>query len=492
MRNLILIVIIVFFSNSAFVLAQKTATVSDVKSDSAAETQAVRKWLASNAIPLKSVQAETGFSDLKPLKSVFKDVRIVALGESSHGQREFFQFKHRMLEFLVTQMGFTAFSLEASYPACMNINEYVVYGRGDPHKALASQGFAVFDTQEFFDLIVWMRKYNSKLPEAKRIKFLGYDMQGQYQYAMDAILAYLKKESPDQLTEAEAAFTSLKAEGGKGMAISTQPADEQAKSVARLEKLHSFLAENRNKFVQKTSAWNFDVVLLHARILVQGANYAVASSVGVRKFNADKDKKNKSVYSFVGDAIALRDVYMAENVATELKMLGPNARMVISGHNGHIGLAPWGDGLPGFEIFKILAMGSHLRNKFGDEYYALGFDFYSGSFQANEPNEKGKFEMREFQMPPASEGTAAWYLKTAIQGKGFQDYVINLRDAPKTGLVAEWLSRPLGMTVLGGGFSKDRTREEAQAHIPLKDYYDGLLFVEETTRARPDVADDGK
>jgi erythromycin esterase len=487
MRNLILIIIIVLFSNSAFVLAQQTSAVSDNKSDSPAETQAVRKWLASRAIPLKSVQAETGISDLKPLKSVFKDVRIVALGESSHGQREFFQFKHRMLEFLVTQMGFTAFSLEASYPACMNINEYVVYGRGDPGKALTSNGFSQFDTQEVLEMVEWMRQYNSKLPEAKRIKFLGYDMQGQYQWAMDAIPAYLKKVAPDYITEAEVAFAALKAERGKPMNIAVQSAAEQAKSIARLEKLHSFLAANRHEFVRQTSEWDFDVVLLHARVLVQGANYAVASSVGVRKFNADKDKKNKTVYSFVGDAIALRDVYMAENVATELKMLGPKSRMVISGHNGHIGLAPWGDGLPGFEIFKIQAMGNHMRKKFGDEYYALGFDFYSGSFQANERNEKGKFEMREFLMPPASEGTAAWYLKTATQGKGFQDYVINLRDAPKTGLVAEWLSRPLGMTVLGGGFSKDRTREEAQAHISLKDYFDGLLFVEETTRARPNA-----
>jgi len=407
MRIIILTAIVAFFSNSIFVPAQQLST--NRAQPNTAQTEAVRDWLASRAVPLKSVQAGTGFDDLKPLKSVLKNVRIVGLGEASHGQREFFQFKHRMLEFLVTQMGFTAFSLEASYPACMNINEYVVYGKGDPRKALTSQGFEQFDTQEIFEMVEWMRQYNSKLPEAKRIKFFGYDMQGQYHYAMDAISAYLKKISPDKVTEAETAFAVLKAGRGKATPLSAQSAEEQAKSVARLDNLHSFLMTNRDKFVRQTSEWDFNVVRLHARVLVQGANYAAASSQGIRKFQADKDKKDKSVYQFLGDAIALRDLYMAENVGTQLKMLGPKARMVAGGHNGHVQIGLWGDGIPDFKGLKLQSMGGFLRKKFGDAYYALGFDFDRGSFQALGPGEKGRLVLQEFQMPPASEGSAAWF-----------------------------------------------------------------------------------
>jgi len=482
---LILITVIVFFFNPTFALAQQPATANRAQFNPA-QTQVVQEWLAHHAIPLKSVQAGTGFDDLKPLKSVFKNVRIVGLGEASHGQREFFQFKHRLLEFLVTRMGFTAFSLEASYPACININEYVVYGKGDPGKALTSQGFSQFDTQEVLEMVEWMRQYNSKLPEAKRIKFLGYDMQGQYQYAMDAIPAYLKKVSPDNLTEVEAAFAALKVERGKPMNIAVQSAEDQAKSIARLEKLHSYLVTRRDEFVRQTSEWDFNVVLLHARVLVQGAKYSVASFEGVKKFQADKDKKDKSVYSFLGDAIALRDLYMAENVETQLKMLGPQARMVVGGHNGHIQLGPWGDGIPDFQgRLKLPAMGGFLRKKFGDAYYALGFDFYSGSFQALERGEKGIYRLQEFQLSPASEGSVEWYLKTAADGKGFQNYMVNLRAAPKKGAVAAWLSSPLSLTTLPGAYSKDHKREDSQATVSLREYFDGLLFVEQTTRARP-------
>ena len=66
-----------------------------------AKQQAVITRLKENLIAVKTVEAGNGFQDLQPLKQVFKNVRYVGLGEETHGTREFFQFKHRMLEFLV-------------------------------------------------------------------------------------------------------------------------------------------------------------------------------------------------------------------------------------------------------------------------------------------------------------------------------------------------------------------------------------------------------
>jgi erythromycin esterase len=37
---------------------------------------------------------------MQALKRVIGDVRIFALGEATHGTREFFQIRHEMLEFL--------------------------------------------------------------------------------------------------------------------------------------------------------------------------------------------------------------------------------------------------------------------------------------------------------------------------------------------------------------------------------------------------------
>ncbi|QHT70891.1 erythromycin esterase family protein [Rhodocytophaga rosea] len=84
-------------------------------------------WLKSNSFPVKHLTAGKGFADLQPLKTILQEVQVVGLGESTHGTREMFQLKHRLLEFLALEMGFTAIALEASYAACQPINEYVLY-----------------------------------------------------------------------------------------------------------------------------------------------------------------------------------------------------------------------------------------------------------------------------------------------------------------------------------------------------------------------------
>jgi erythromycin esterase len=56
-----------------------------------ARTEEVKKWLAKAAIRLKGVEAGRGFEDIQPLKQVVGEARLVALGEATHGPREFFQ-----------------------------------------------------------------------------------------------------------------------------------------------------------------------------------------------------------------------------------------------------------------------------------------------------------------------------------------------------------------------------------------------------------------
>ena len=59
---------------------------------------------------------------------------MIALGESTHGTREFFQMKHRLLEYLVAEHGVTAFVIEAAMPEAFELNRYVLTGEGDPRR----------------------------------------------------------------------------------------------------------------------------------------------------------------------------------------------------------------------------------------------------------------------------------------------------------------------------------------------------------------------
>ena len=103
------------------------------------------------------------------------NARIVSLGEATHGSREFFQLKHRMLEFLATEMGFTIFSIEANMPEAYRLNDYVLNGNGDPAKLIKGMYFWTWDTQEVLDMVLWMREFNKS--GKGRVQFTGFDMQ---------------------------------------------------------------------------------------------------------------------------------------------------------------------------------------------------------------------------------------------------------------------------------------------------------------------------
>lgn len=136
---------------------------------------AARNWLKDNAIRLSTVEAGHGFADMQPLKKVIGDARIVSLGEATHGSREFFQLKHRMLEFLTTEKGFTIFSIEANMPEAYRLNDYVLNGNGDPVTLIKGMYFWTWKTEEVLDMVLWMRKFNKS--GKGRIQFTGFDMK---------------------------------------------------------------------------------------------------------------------------------------------------------------------------------------------------------------------------------------------------------------------------------------------------------------------------
>src|SRR5215510_11430323 len=73
--------------------------------------QDVVDWLKGNAIPLATAEPGSNFHDLEFLRAAIGDARIVSMGEATHGTREFFQLKHRVIEYCVTELGFNIIAL---------------------------------------------------------------------------------------------------------------------------------------------------------------------------------------------------------------------------------------------------------------------------------------------------------------------------------------------------------------------------------------------
>jgi erythromycin esterase len=419
------------------------------------DADAVKQWLTDQAIRVKTVEAEHGLTDLMPLKTVLKDVRIVGLGEGTHGSRQFFQFKHRMLEFLAKEMGFTVFAIEASYPACWNINDYVLYGKGDRASALASQGFWTWDTNEVSDMIDWMRTYNQKVPDAKKLKFLGFDLQ-HLDRAIVVIESYIKKVAPEYSPTAEEALKAVRLPQNDYVGRSMEQKDA---STAKLMALLGFLALHEDRFVRLSSAAEYREVVQEARTLAQyDESYGHGMGPGARTNGAG----------------ALRDLYMAENIEFLMNTQPSGTRMVVWAHNGHIGFDRYGGGTQ--------SMGGYLKKIYGDSYYALGFTMFEGGLQSRDMQTPGAAgSLKEFTLPPSPEGSVGWYFNLT----GLDSFVIDLRSAPNVGPIADWLKTPHPMISIGSGFSTQWTVRQYMAPTKLRDDYDGVFFILKTTRSRP-------
>ncbi len=132
------------------------------------------QWIRNNAIRISGANPGQGWADLTALKELIGNARIVALGEATHGTSEFFHMKHRILEFLANEMGFTIFSIEANMPEAYRVNDYVLNGQGDARKLLKGMYFWTWNTQEVLDMMYWMRDFNTS---GGHIEFTGFDMQ---------------------------------------------------------------------------------------------------------------------------------------------------------------------------------------------------------------------------------------------------------------------------------------------------------------------------
>jgi erythromycin esterase len=429
---------------------------------------AVIAWLKQSSIPIKTVEAGNGFDDLRPLKNVLRDVRYVGLGEETHGTREFFQFKHRMVEFLVREIGFRVFAIEASYAGCRNINDYIQGRTSDGAKALDSQGFWTWNTEEVRAMLDWMRTYNAGAPAESKIRFLGFDLQINRE-ARDTVLAYLQRVAPDRA----AAFAALPlpTTAGAGVdlsapslettveaAISGPPADRPAaqKRVgeirAQYNELMGFLAMNETRFSLQTSPAEFADALHSARVIAQYID-AYTPSAG----NAN--------------SVDMRDLYMAENFDRLAGAEPAGTRFIIWAHNFHIGS-------PDESPFRF---GSRLRKLYGKQYYGIAFSFREGGFQAREANPKDPAIrlLTGFTSPPPSEGSIDWYLART----GSARFFVDLRNAKGATGVA-WVDAPHPMRSIGSVYGPGND-VQYYAPVVLKQSFDGLFFIDTTTRARP-------
>lgn len=407
---------------------------------------AVIEDLRARAIPLRTTDPGNGFDDLEPLRAVIGDARVVALGEATHGTREFLRFKHRMFEFLVERMGFTVFALEANWPECEAIDAYVREGKGDARSALAGIYFWTWNTEEVLELIEWMRAYNADPAHARKLRFVGVDMQTSMVAAREA-LAYLEACAPETAAAFEAGIEPLsrrKAESDwSGLAEDvTRRARETVEAAIR------DLEARQTEFVARSGEGAWRTARQHLAILQQAE----------RQYSAGSGRSN------------VRDEAMAANLRWVLGTEPPGTGVLLWAHNAHVARSASGDWKP---------MGAHLAEQLGTGYVALGFVFSGGSFQARDwtegPRKPGGLRVHEVGPSPAGD-VGAEFART-----GLGRFVLDLRIAEEDSPARRWLGVPRPQREIGAAFPGEKHMSLPKS---LPGLYDAVIFVETTTTAR--------
>ena len=355
----------------------------------------VMDWLSRTGLPLKSLKAGAGFDDLQPLKPILKDVRLVGMGEATHGSAEFFTMKHRLLEFLVKEMGYTVFGIEASYGAGLAVNDYVLHGTGDAKTVVQGMGFWTWSTQEVIDMVEWMRTYNQTVPPERQVRFVGFDIQLPGP-AVDHLRAILKPAAPDLWEPHEKLLTDL----GALSDVSFQPLhpnarDELATFITQIEQAQDRLAAASSPEQARTAVQLSHVLQRYYDAYMKGLTLVETAN--------------------------LRDNYMAATVAEVLNDFGPETKAALWAHNLHIATA---DG----------RMGDYLKGQFGAGYYPLGFAFKEGAFQAVGAADN---RLQPHTVTPGPAGWIDWYMGCAATGPALFNFR-GLKDPPQP--VAVWLA----------------------------------------------------
>lgn len=403
------------------------------------DDSALLAWLKESSTRIASVRPSSGATDLRAFGELVGGARVVAVGEATHGTREFFQLKHRLFEYLVTERGFTVFAIEAGWAEAEAVNEYVSGGKGTARAALAGLRVWPWNTEEVVELVEWMRRYNTAPGRSRKITFRGFDMQWSAAAAKIAS-DYLAKVAPDRAPALapllELDFQARWAE---------LPVEAKARLTTELVALRDLLRSRKDELVAKTGEEPWANAEHALAVLVQGDHWLRT-----------------------GRNVPVRDRAMADNVSFLLERAGSGAKMMVWAHNGHVS----------FRHNFMYPLGMHLRERYGKDYLAVGFLFRQGTFQARGTGAGGgaPAPVEVFSVGPTDDR----FFESKLARLGSPRLLVDLRAAPAP--VDDWFRS----VVLTRQFEAVFRGEAAgETPVALGRSYDAILYLDRTTAAVP-------
>ncbi|MFS0880132.1 erythromycin esterase family protein [Metabacillus niabensis] len=307
------------------------------------------KAIKEYAIPLHT------HDDVSFLLNEIDDETFVLLGESSHGTSEFYQIRSELSKRLIVEKGFTFIAVEGDWPACLQINRYIkgydkhIKSARDALKKVNRWPTWMWANEEMLELIEWLKKYNSKQPENKKVGFYGIDIYSLWE-SMDEIIHHLEKFNSQMLNAAKEAFACFEPFNRRPEKYGVAAAFYGETCHEEVIRLLTELRLNKHEFANnEEDSLNIEI---NALITANAENYY------------------RTMVTDDNGSWNIRDKHMVQVIEKISQFYGEHAKGIIWEHNTHVGDARATD----MADEGIINVGQIMREQFGEAaLFIVGF-----------------------------------------------------------------------------------------------------------------------
>ncbi|WP_227133899.1 erythromycin esterase family protein [Halorubellus salinus] len=409
--------------------------------------------LDDHSLALETTDPTSDGDGLEALCDELADVRVVGLGESTHGTREFFELKHRLVRELVERHGLRTFAIEAGFGEARRVNAYVRDGEGSAEEVVEGMQFWTWRTESFVAFVEWLREFNRDREPDEQVSFWGVDAQYAAASA-DHVVAFLERAAGDPIEGLDA----LAADGLYGYVGETDDAVTLKRAREIVDRTNSRFDADREALVDATDERAWRLARQHVRSMVDAVAFAESTADGPPD----------------ADALARRDRAMADTTDWVLEYTGADA-VVLWAHDGHLARDPMH---PEHLETAVETLGSHLDDDHGDAYHPVALVFGSGSFQAIGETADGTRGLRAFSVDEPTDS-----LEADLHALGDDIAYLDFESARADSRLVEWFQDAHRMHAIGAHYAPDDAGNWTT--YDLGRAFDGALYVDETTRARP-------
>lgn len=312
---------LVFMLLSSFCVAQKTVSMAvALKTDSSFQLTAPAEF-----------------------KDKLSGKKIIALGEATHGSKEFVQMKSALFGYLHTELDYKDIAIELPQTIGLDVDDYIKGRQSYSYIDSLLRPAKTLYCKEFFSFLQQLKNLNSNIQDSNKISVHGIDIDQYFEWA----LLRLKKTVEKYPFYDATVFQKLSA----GIPLNHEKAFEDGHEYA-------------NTHVKEA----IDRLKEYFEPLLKDCNNTDKKIISICFMQLEE------TYSFWNTGSILRRSYrdkkMADNTTTILQQFSIS-RLFIWAHNGHVRKNDYGKN----------SLGEYVKEVYKENYYCIGTVFKEGSYR---------------------------------------------------------------------------------------------------------------